>query len=112
MGLTKSTGGTVTLVGANTYSGATTINAGTLSVSDVADTGTNSNLGTGSSLVIGDGRLQFSAAASDSTNRAVTLSHTGDYSTVEVSDCAGEPGTDRDDQRCGQAVGQAGHRAG
>ena len=56
--LTKSTGGTVTLSGANTYTGGTTISAGTLSV------GATENLGTSASgLTFDGGVLQITGTA-------------------------------------------------
>ena len=60
----KTTSGTVTLSGANTYNGTTTVSAGTLSASVI--TGTNNNLGNASSAVV----------LGDATNKG-TLSYTG-----------------------------------
>lgn len=54
--LTRATGGTIVLTAPNTYSGATRINAGTLSVASVGDAGsTTSNLGTNATIRLGSG---------------------------------------------------------
>jgi len=59
-GLTKTTAGTVTLNAANTYTGSTTVNAGTL----IIDTATNASvLNSASSLVLGGGTIELKGVA-------------------------------------------------
>jgi len=72
-GLTKATGGTVTLSGNNTYTGGTTINAGTLSV------GADVNLGT-DGLTFNGGMLR--TTGSFASSRAVALPGTGTFDIV------------------------------
>ena len=84
------TGSTLTLGGANTYSGGTFLDAGTLSVSAISDTGT-SNIGpssgaTNNTLTFAGGSLQYTGAGSASTGRNISLLSA---STVVVSGGAG-----------------------
>src|SRR5205085_55419 len=79
--------GTITLSGANTYTGATTISAGTLSANTLGNGGIASSIGqstnAAANLVLGGGTLQYTGATT-STNRSYTLT-TGTTSTLDVA---------------------------
>ena len=68
--------GTTVLSGPNTYSGTTTINGGVLSVSNLANGGSNSNIGASSNvaanLILNGGTLAYTGSGS-STDRLFTL---------------------------------------
>ena len=87
--LTKSGANTLALTGANSFSGATVINAGTLNASIFANAGINSGIGSGSSaadLVFGGGRLIYSTSAVASTDRLFTLGNAaGLTGTIEAT---------------------------
>ncbi|MEW5759013.1 MAG: autotransporter-associated beta strand repeat-containing protein, partial [Candidatus Omnitrophota bacterium] len=80
--------GTVTLSGVNTYTGATTINAGTLSVATIANGGVACNIGAATTaagnLVLGGGTLQYTGVTA-STDRNYTLT-AATTSTIEIPD--------------------------
>jgi fibronectin-binding autotransporter adhesin len=92
VGLQKTTAGTVTLTGTNTYTGVTTINAGILNAKAIAAVNTASSIGTGSAggsaadLVFGGGTLQYNTAAVASTNRLFTIgAASGNSATIDSS---------------------------
>ncbi|MEI7591368.1 MAG: autotransporter-associated beta strand repeat-containing protein, partial [Deltaproteobacteria bacterium] len=68
--LTKNGTGMATLSGNNTYTGATTLNAGTLSV------GADANLGSGNALVFNGGTLQITGAALTTYSSGLIGNHT------------------------------------
>jgi len=76
--LTKNGTGTWVLSGNNSYSGATTISAGTLSIANIANGGTASGLGGSTSaeanLVLNGGTLNYTGASA-SSNRSFTLAN-------------------------------------
>ncbi len=85
-GITKAGAGTLVLSGTNTYDGVTTLNAGILSVSNLANGGTASNIGDSSNaagnLVFNGGTLLYTGAGS-TTNRLFTLGTGG--GTIDAS---------------------------
>ncbi len=68
-------GGTLTLSAANTYTGGTTINGGTLSVNTIADSGTSA-VGTSGALNLAGGTLSYSGSSAATTARTVNGSTT------------------------------------
>ncbi|NDD51874.1 MAG: hypothetical protein EB009_04125, partial [Actinobacteria bacterium] len=84
--LTKDTdpSSVLTLSATNAYTGTTTINAGTLSISTIADGGSSSNLGAAASgnIVINGGILKYTGSGS-SSNRNITLGSSG--GTIDAS---------------------------
>ena len=64
-------GGKLTLSGANTYSGGTTLKAGTLSVNTIADSGTSA-IGNSGTFTLAGGTLAYTGSGAATTARAFT----------------------------------------
>jgi fibronectin-binding autotransporter adhesin len=79
-GFIKTGQGSATLSAANTFTGAVSVNQGTLTIGSIADSGTSSAIGAGSSINIGSGTtvagtLTYTGVGG-STNRTVNLAAT------------------------------------
>jgi fibronectin-binding autotransporter adhesin len=89
-GLTKGGTGTLILTGASSYTGVTSILNGTVSVSTLANGGSNSGIGASTSdaanLVLNNATLRYTGVSSVSTNRAFTLNGSG--GTISVTSSA------------------------
>ena len=89
-GISKAGSGTLTMSGTNTYTGVTTLSAGTLSVSAIGNGGVSGNLGqatnAAANLVLSGGTLKYTGATA-STDRNYTLT-AATTSTVEVTNSA------------------------
>jgi fibronectin-binding autotransporter adhesin len=87
IGFSKGGTGLVTLTGANTYTGATTLSGGTLSINSVANGGVASSIGASSAassnLAIENGALRYTGT-STTTDRGFTLVNGGASRTIEV----------------------------
>lgn len=87
LGFTKLGSNTLTLGGTNTYTGVTTLTAGTVSVATIGNGGVAGNLGQATNaagnLVFNGGTLQYTGATA-STDRSFTI-NTGKTATFEVT---------------------------
>ena len=88
--LVKSGSASVTITNSNSFIGAVAINAGTLSVPTVANSGVNSPLGSGTTVTFDGGTLVFTGATG-TTNRAVTINANG--GTIQTSNVLTLSGT-------------------
>ena len=75
-GITKNGAGKATVTTTNTFTGLPTMNAGTLSVPVIGDSGVAGPLGVGSSLIFNGGTLEVTGPAAG-TNRTVSLGAAG-----------------------------------
>jgi fibronectin-binding autotransporter adhesin len=86
-GLTKDGPGLLVLSNSNTYTGVTTVTAGTLSVSNLQNAGVSSNLGTyatagAAGISLNGGTLRYTGSSGVSVNRGFTLNNN---STIDVN---------------------------
>lgn len=82
-GLTKAGSGTMTLSGANTFSGVTTVNAGVLSVGAANNLGANPGSGVTNQLTLNGGALAVTAGFTANANAGITIGSSG--GTVDVA---------------------------
>ncbi len=86
-GLSKSGAGLLTISNTNKFTGAVTFGGGTIAVASVANGGSNSPLGAGTSLVFTGGALEYTGVdPAPATDRSVTLNSGG--GTIQVDNSA------------------------
>lgn len=89
-GFIKTGPGTLSLTGTNTFSGILEVNGGRLSVDSLLANGSNSRLGSGSTLSLNGGTLRYTGAANigfGTFNRAIVLGENG--GTIDTNTQAG-----------------------
>ena len=85
-GVTKTSDGTVTLSGVNTYTGKTAVNGGTLVIADETSLGADPGESAADQLKLDGGTLQTTATFSiDDANRGITLGDSGGTFSPDVS---------------------------
>ncbi len=82
--LAKTGSGTETLSGANTYTGITTVTAGTLSISSDGNLGTAPGSATAGNIVLNGGTLQATATFTLNSNRGIALGPTSGSGTGTI----------------------------
>ncbi len=90
--VSKTGTGTWILSGANTYSGGTTVRNGTLSIASIGLAGNPGNLGTNSTINLGNGNNTGTLAytgAGETTDRVINLNGTGGGGTIDTTGATG-----------------------